>query len=130
MTANKPLGAWTDAENDILAAAYLDMLASERAGEKYNKAATRREGLAAMASTRSDGRARSAGSWEMKACNASAVMHAAGLRFINGYKPLGHGQQRALAAALIRQLEQRADCDAIALAAIDKLREIACDNDT
>lgn len=124
-TTNKPLGAWTDRENDVLAAAYLDMLADELAGEKYNKAATRREGLDAMAATRSDGAKRSPGSWEMKCCNASAVMHAAGLRFINGYKPLGHGQQRALAAALIRQLEQRAGCDAIPLAAADCLRGIA-----
>jgi hypothetical protein len=36
----------------------------------------------------------------MKACNVSAVMRAAGLPWINGYKPLGHGQARPLAKAL------------------------------
>jgi hypothetical protein len=39
----------------------------------------------------------------MKHCNISAVMRAAGLPWINGYKPLGHGQQKPLAAALARQ---------------------------
>ena len=97
------LGAWTREENSVLAGAYLDMLARELRGEKYNKAAARREGLAAMASYREDHAQRSAGSWEMKACNASAVMIAAGLPFIHGYKPLGHGQQRALAHALAVQ---------------------------
>jgi len=102
MTTNKPatLGPWTREENRVLAGFYLDMLARELRGEKYNKAANRREGLALMATYREDRAQRSAGSWEMKMCNASAVMIAAGLPFIHGYKPLGHGQQRDLANAL------------------------------
>jgi hypothetical protein len=105
MTTNKPanLGHWTREENSVLAGHYLDMLAHELRAEKYNKAAHRREGLAAMATYREDRAQRSAGSWEMKACNASAVMIAAGLPFIHGYKPLGHGQQRDLAHALATQ---------------------------
>jgi hypothetical protein len=95
-----PLGPWTEAENFTIADAYLVMIAAENAGLKYNKAATRRAGLLAMAATRDDGRARSAGAWEMKCCNLSAVMRAAGLPFIQGYKPLGHGQMRPIAAAL------------------------------
>lgn len=110
-----PLGAWTREENSVLAGHYLDMLAHELRAEKYNKAANRREGLAAMATYREDGRQRSAGSWEMKCCNASAVMRAAGLPFINGYKPLGHGQMRALAHALGREARAAGwpdpDCD-------------------
>jgi hypothetical protein len=102
MTTTKPatLGPWTREENRVLAGSYLDMLARELRAEKYNKAAARREGLALMATYREDRAQRSAGSWEMKMCNASAVMRAAGLPWINGYKPLGHGQQRALAHAL------------------------------
>jgi hypothetical protein len=76
------------------------MLARELRAEKYNKAATRRAGLAAMADSRADELRRTPGSWEMKACNVSAVMRAAGLPWINGYKPLGHGQARPLAKAL------------------------------
>ena len=97
------IGPWTREENSVLAGNYLVMLGLESRGEKYNKAATRRHGLGAMASYRDDRRERSHGSWEMKCCNASAVMHAAGLPFIQGYKPLGHGQQRALAHALAVQ---------------------------
>ena len=96
-----PLGAWTDPENNVIVASYCRMLALEMAGEKYNKAAARREGLAAMAATRDDQKQRSPGSWEMKCCNISAVMRAARMPYINGYKPLGHGQARALAAAIV-----------------------------
>lgn len=102
-TTKQNLGPWTREENSVLAGHYLDMIARELRGEKYNKAANRRAGLAAMATYRSDGQQRSAGAWEMKMCNASAVMRAAGLPFINGYKPLGHGQQRDLAHALAAQ---------------------------
>jgi hypothetical protein len=62
----------------------------------YNKAAHRRALIAGPLSVRSHG------SVEMKHCNISAVMRAAGLPWINGYKPLGHGQARPLAASLVR----------------------------
>jgi len=101
-TKPPPLGAWQAGENDILAAAYLDMLSRELLATTYNKSAIRREGITAMAFTRDDNAARSGGAWEMKCCNVSAVMRAARLPWINGYKPLGHGQARPLAAALVR----------------------------
>ena len=101
------LGKWTREENRVLAGFYLDMLAHEIAEVKYNKAAARREGIAAMAGARDDRRERSHGSWEMKCCNASAVMAAAGLPFIQGYKPLGHGQARDLAHALAVEMLAR-----------------------
>ena len=94
------LGKWTREENSVIAGHYLEMLGLEIRGEKFNKAAHRREGLATMATYRGDRATRSHGSWEMKCCNISAVMRAAGLPFIDGYKPLGHGQQRDLAHAL------------------------------
>ena len=114
------IGAWTREENSVLAGSYLTMLAMEKDHAKFNKAQFRREGLAAMASYREDGRERSHGSWEMKCCNASAVMHAAGLPFVQGYKPLGHGQQRALAHALAVQALAHGFNDAD-VAALEKL---------
>jgi hypothetical protein len=101
MTTPQKLGPWTDGENNIIASHYVDMLARELRGDKYNKAANRREGITLMAASRDDGNARSHGSWEMKCCNISAVMQLAGLPWING---LGHGQARPLAAALFRQM--------------------------
>ena len=94
------IGPWTDTENAILAHKYLVILDYEKSKKHVNKAQHRREGIAAMAGARDDKRERSHGSWEMKMCNASAVMAAAGLPFIQGYKPLGHGQARDLARAL------------------------------
>ena len=90
-TTGKP---WTETENFAIADDYLIMLALEIRGEKYNKAAHRRALIAGELAVRSHG------SVEMKHCNISAVMRAAGLPWINGYKPLGHGQQKPLAAAL------------------------------
>jgi hypothetical protein len=107
------IGAWTDAENAIISRAYIGMLALECAGAPFNKAQHRREGLATMATARDDKRMRSPGSWEMKCCNISAVLHGAGLLYVNGYKPLGHGQQKALALALAAAFEKHADAGVI-----------------
>jgi hypothetical protein len=68
------------------------MLDTEMAGEKYSKAAIRREGLAAC-------EGRSSGSWEMKCCNISAALNDHGLTYIRGYKPLT-GYQRSLVDVL------------------------------
>jgi hypothetical protein len=92
-TRGKP---WTQSEHDAIAADYLDMLSRELLATTYNKAAHRRALIAGPLSVRSHG------SVEMKHCNISAVMRAAGLPWINGYKPLGHGQARPLAASLVR----------------------------
>ena len=94
------LGPWTDYENDQCALSYLAMLAEELRGEPFVKAQRRRAGLAAMSEQRSDGKLRTPGSWEMKCCNISATMAAAGLPWINGYKPLGNSQ-KSLIRALI-----------------------------
>ena len=123
------IGAWVDDENATIARAYVAMLDKELNGTPFNKAAIRREGLATMAATRNDKRERSPGSWEMKCCNISAVLHAAGLRFVQGYKPLGHGQQKALTLALAAAFQEYADDngggDAFMYAAADCLRELA-----
>lgn len=90
--SGRRLGAWSDAENEIFALAYLNMLALEQRGEPFNKAAIRREGLAEMAATRDDGETRSSGSWEFKCMNASAMLRDAKLQYIKGYKPCGNWQ--------------------------------------
>jgi hypothetical protein len=87
---------WQASENDAIAADYLDMLSRELLATTYNKAAHRRALIAGALAVRSHG------SIEMKHCNISAVMRAARLPWINGYKPLGHGQARPLAAAIVR----------------------------
>jgi hypothetical protein len=97
------LGPWTPEENRTICAVYLTMLEHEKRGEKYNKAQHRREGLKAM-STYRDGQQRTPGSWEMKCCNISALMQAARLPFIQGYKPLGNAQTTKLAAVMVSMM--------------------------
>lgn len=111
--AGKP---WTDAENDAIAADALDMLAQELRGEKYNKAAHRRALIAGPLAVRTPG------SIEMKHCNLSAVMRAAGLPWIRGYKPLGHGQAKPLAAALAAMMIAHGWPDAD-IAALERLSQ-------
>ena len=64
---------------------YLNMLAAELRGEPVNKAARNRE-----LRGRLDGRSHSA--VEKKHQNISAVLISLGFPYVNGYKPLGHGQ--------------------------------------
>ena len=124
MTTSKRPPAWSDDENSVIAIHYVEMLTLENSGDAFNKAAYRRAGLTLMSATRDDNIARSAGSWEMKCCNISAVLNAAGLRWINGYKPLGHGQQRALTLALITAFDgDGSSGDAFTYAAADCLRD-------
>lgn len=78
--------AWSDEENLLIVADYFDMLALEVRGEPYNKSA-RNEALRKLL------RDRSHGSVERKHQNISAFLDRAGLRFINGYKPLKNAQQ-------------------------------------
>jgi hypothetical protein len=86
------LGPWTPEENRTICAVYLTMLEHEKRGEKYNKAQHRREGLKAM-STYRDGQQRT-----------SALMQAARLPFIQGYKPLGNAQTTKLAAVMVSMM--------------------------
>jgi len=77
--------SWTDFEIEAAVAAYADMLRSEIRGERFSKAdvARRLHGLLPSRST---------GSIERKFQNISAVLDEAGLRWIDGYKPLAHLQ--------------------------------------
>ena len=72
---------WSDAELEAVVDAYLGMLRSEVAGQKYNKAAVNRDLREGAL------RNRSRGSIEMRMCNISAVLDLQGLTYISGYKP-------------------------------------------
>lgn len=102
MTDNLPkrIGPWSDAENAIIAAHYVRMLALETDHKPFNKSAIRRQGLIEMQRAHPEHAPRSPGSWELKCCNISAMLNDAGLQYVNGYKPLGHGQGASLRNAL------------------------------
>ncbi|WP_339028983.1 DUF3883 domain-containing protein [Bradyrhizobium symbiodeficiens] len=91
---------WTDREISALVESYFRMLALERAGEAYSKAASRRQ---LMTTVR-----RSEGSIERKLQNVSAVLDELGAEWINGYKPLAHYQD-ALVAAVERNVGHMPD---------------------
>ena len=76
---------WNRSEVEATVRDYLNMLALELRGEQVNKAARNRDLRAQL-----DGR--SHGAVERKHQNISAVLIALGFPYINGYKPLGHGQ--------------------------------------
>lgn len=77
---------WTKAENVALVAAYLLMLQKHNAGEKFNKAAIRRE-LIGTDDAKGALFCRSNGSIEMKLMNVSGCMRALGRDPLKGYMP-------------------------------------------
>lgn len=72
---------WTDSELRSAVDAYLGYLADERSGKSPSKAALREEMLASSLS------ARTAGSYEYRMQNISAVLASMGRAWIHGYKP-------------------------------------------
>ena len=83
--ASPELRAWSPAAVEAIVADYFEMLALEIAGVPYSKAERRR----ALIEQLDD---RNEGAVERKHMNISAVLVAGGLRHIDGYKPLAHGQ--------------------------------------
>lgn len=83
---------WTDAENDLAVAAYLDMLAKELAGDAFVKREHNRNIRQALD--------RSHGSVEFKWQNVSAVLLGMGLPWIAGYKPAPNFQGSLVDAVL------------------------------
>ena len=90
-----PSRDWTRAEVEAAVADYLDMLAREVRGERFNKAEHNR-----ALQERLDGR--SEGAVEFKHQNISAVLIAEGFPYIDGYKP-----RRNLQAELRRAVRER-----------------------
>jgi hypothetical protein len=95
MTTGK---AWTVEELQVICKVYAEMLLLEAQGVKFNKAANRRATLPLL-----DGR--SGGSYEMKCCNISAVLHDMGAPFIKGYKPLD-SYQRCIKPIILAAIDE------------------------
>ncbi|XXK27311.1 HNH endonuclease [Arenicellales bacterium nBUS_45] len=76
---------WNQEECRLIVSDYMEMLGLELQGQKYNKAA-RRKNLLPKLNNRSEG------SIEFKHQNISAVLKEAGLQWINGYKPASNYQ--------------------------------------
>lgn len=76
---------WSRSEVEATVRDYLNMLVLELRGEQFNKAARNRELRVQL-----DGRSK--GAVERKHQNVSAILISLGLPYIDGYKPLGHGQ--------------------------------------
>ncbi|MBU6407884.1 MAG: DUF3883 domain-containing protein [Alphaproteobacteria bacterium] len=91
-----PSGPWTDAENDLTAAACFVMLAEEVAGRPDNSAADRRGRLPLLQD-------RPEGAIEFKLQNISAVLKCLGEVWIIGYKP-AFNFQMSLVDAVARWL--------------------------
>jgi len=83
MTPNPGTG-WSEEELGACIEEYKDMLAAERLGTPYSKAAARRRLLAGPCEGRSHG------SLEFRFCNISAVLSRGGHEYVAGYKPMGH----------------------------------------
>lgn len=76
---------WTKAENVALVAAYLEMLRKHNAGQKFNKAAVRRE-LIGTDANKGALFCRSNGSIEFKLMNVSGCLKALGRHTLPGYQ--------------------------------------------
>jgi Domain of unknown function (DUF3883) len=89
-------GNWSNAENDLIVADYLDMLRLELAGHQFVKS-HRNEALRTLLK-------RSRGSIEFKHQNISAILQRLGLPWIAGYKPMSNSQE-SLTLAVERHYE-------------------------
>lgn len=89
--------AWSNEEVAATVNSYFQMLALEQKGEKYNKAAFRKQLLEQLNN-------RSAGSIEFKHQNISAVLRDLGMDYIKGYKPLAN-YQKSLKEAVLSAIE-------------------------
>lgn len=108
---------WTDSELRSAVDAYLGYLADERAGKTPSKAALREEMLASSLS------ARTAGSYEYRMQNISAVLASMGRPWIDGYKPaanVGRTNSRKI-RWLIEAHDGRASATSIASKAPDRV---------
>ena len=95
--ADMATGPWTDAENDVIVADYLTMLAADLAGRSYNKAEHNRRLRSQID--------RSRPSIEFKHRNISAALKGLGESWITGYLP-AFNIQMSLADAVSRWLHR------------------------
>jgi hypothetical protein len=103
---------WSREEVEAIVADYLQMLALELAGQKFNKTEHRRNLQRKL-------NGRSEGSVEFKHSNISAVMLALGFPYVTGYQPRSN-YQRLLAEVVADQINSRSILDEAALAAVQR----------
>ena len=103
---------WSKQEVVAVVRDYLDMLEFELAGLRYSKAAHLRRLQESIKS-------RSRGSIEFKRQNISAALINAGIRYIDGYKPLGN-YQGLLDEVLADEIPLRKDFHKLAVADADR----------
>lgn len=103
---------WTQTEVEAIVADYLQMLALELSGQRFNKAEHRRR-LGALLENRSEG------SIEFKHCNVSAAMIDLGFPYLAGYKPRSN-YQALLAEVIAAQVKAKPFMDDVALAAVQQ----------
>lgn len=109
--------AWTRHENELIVADYLQMLAKELAGQKYNKA----ERARALIPLLND---RSKGSIEFKRANISAVMIELGFPSLQGYKPRSNFQRDGLVEVVEDQVEHLPMLEKAAALAVDRPADV------
>lgn len=103
---------WTRTEVEAIVADYLQMLALELAGQRFNKAEHRRS-LGALLENRSEG------SIEFKHCNVSAAMIDLGFPYLAGYKPRSN-YQALLVEVIGEQIRAKPLIDQVVLAAVQQ----------
>jgi hypothetical protein len=103
---------WSRAEVEAIVADYLQMLALELSGQRFNKAEHRRR-LAALLDVRSGA------SIEFKHCNISAAMIDLGFPYLAGYKPRSN-YQGLLAEVIAAQVTAKPMLDEVARAAVQQ----------
>jgi 5-methylcytosine-specific restriction protein A len=92
---------WSERDIEISVQAYLLMLRAQQSGVTPNKSAVRAIYLSQLNGSRS------AGSWERRMCNISAVLDSHDLPYVKGYKPLtnvGKNVHSLIVRAIVRYL--------------------------
>lgn len=103
---------WSRTEVEAIVADYLQMLALELSGQRFNKAGHRRR-LSTLL------KARSGPSIEFKHCNISAAMIDLGFPYLAGYKPRSN-YQALLAEVIASQVAAKPLLDEVARAAVQQ----------
>ena len=109
---------WSPGEVELVVADYLAMLTAELSGQRYNKAAHRRELLKFLPG-------RTPQSVEFKHANISAVMLELGYPYLQGYKPRSNFQRSRLIDEVSRQVLAPGVLDDAALNAVQQPAVVA-----
>jgi Domain of unknown function (DUF3883) len=109
---------WSPGEVELVVADYLAMLTAELSGQRYNKAAHRRELLKFLPG-------RTPQAIEFKHANISAVMLELGYPYLKGYKPRSNFQRSRLIDEVSRQVMALGVLDDAAMNAVQQPAVVA-----